>query len=64
MAKTGYQPGFIFGAPGREHVASKRPARGRVCSSYGCETILSTYNTSDSCWLHVEPPRKPPLSNA
>ena len=27
----------------------------RVCRAYGCETRLSLYNSSSTCWLHEDP---------
>ena len=29
-------------------------AEGRVCDEEGCETQLSRYNRSTSCWQHTE----------
>jgi hypothetical protein len=29
-----------------------RSEGGRVCEHEGCETRLSTYNSSPSCWVH------------
>jgi hypothetical protein len=40
----------------------RRPRRNRsqrVCRVSGCDTILSTYNTSGACWLHTEPRPQP-----
>jgi hypothetical protein len=36
--------------------AKARFAGGRVCSYRGCDTVLSTYNASKSCWLHQREP--------
>jgi len=32
-----------------------RAERGRVCEHPGCETVLSTYNSGTTCWMHQEP---------
>jgi hypothetical protein len=40
----------------------RRPRRNRsqrVCRVSGCDTILSTYNSSGVCWLHTEPRPQP-----
>jgi hypothetical protein len=42
--------------------STRRPRRNRnqrVCRASGCDTILSTYNTSGVCWLHTEPQPQP-----
>jgi hypothetical protein len=44
-----------IGAPDRGKGSSSRPAQGRVCERDGCDTVLSTYNSSGTCWLHSEP---------
>lgn len=44
--------GAELGTPMRGREASSRPRAGRVCGSGGCETVLSTYNESELCWLH------------
>ena len=42
-----------FGVPAPGTVMARaRP--GRPCDVEGCATILSTYNTSDVCWLHAD----------
>jgi hypothetical protein len=38
-------------APGRSR---SRSDKGRVCSHPGCETVLSTYNVSTTCWAHQD----------
>ncbi len=47
--------GAQVGAPQRGKERSTRAALGRVCSSEGCATILSTYNRATQCSLHTEP---------
>lgn len=49
---------------GHPTVTRKVPAtadRGRVCRAKGCQTVLSVYNTGDTCWEHT--PRTPFLFN-
>ena len=48
MART--SDGTRLGAPGKG--APKRAERGRRCDFVGCTTVLSTYNSSGTCWLH------------
>jgi hypothetical protein len=31
-----------------------RSDKGRVCGHAGCETVLSTYNSSTTCWTHQD----------
>jgi hypothetical protein len=45
-----------FGAPARGKGATSRAARGRVCEEPGCDTILSTYNSARTCWMHEPAP--------
>jgi len=52
----------VFGPPGRGKKAADRPPRGRMCVHIGCETVLSTYNPSDVCWLHAPPAYRHALS--
>lgn len=33
-----------------------------MCVHIGCETVLSTYNPSDVCWLHAPPAYRHALS--
>jgi hypothetical protein len=33
-----------------------------MCAHEECETVLSTYNTSDVCWLHARPAYRHPLT--
>ncbi len=47
--------GVEFGPPGRGKAASDREARGRRCEAAGCQTVLSTYNRSTTCFLHSAP---------
>jgi hypothetical protein len=43
--------------------AARRPihAKGgaRVCRADDCDTVLSMYNTSGTCWLHTQPRPQP-----
>jgi hypothetical protein len=51
----------ILGPPEKGKGADSRPSTGRVCNQEGCSTILSTYNSATSCWLHAEPAFRHPL---
>ena len=53
MAKT--SEGVQFGTPMRGRRAATRSATGRLCDHHGCTTVLSTYNSSTTCWLHAMP---------
>ncbi len=44
--------------------ASNRPRAGRRCEAIGCVTLLSTYNSSTTCWLHSAAVRRLPLESA
>ncbi len=42
--------------------AARRPVRtkaDRICRAEECDTILSIYNTSGTCWLHTQPRPEP-----
>ena len=42
--------------------AARRPARSqgqRVCRAADCDTVLSVYNASGTCWVHTEPSPQP-----
>lgn len=55
MVKSSSRGTTAFGAPDRGKDASSRPERGRICGQDGCTTVLSTYNASETCWLHTQP---------
>jgi hypothetical protein len=41
---------------------ARRPARvsgERVCRADHCDTVLSAYNASGTCWLHTKPSPQP-----
>jgi len=61
VASTGRQR-VQFGPPDRGKETAARPPRGRMCEQIGCQTILSTYNSSDACWLHTPPAYRHALS--
>jgi hypothetical protein len=50
-----------FGTPQRGRESGSRPARGRLCDQPGCPTVLSTYNSASSCWLHTIPSYARPI---
>ena len=51
--------GTQYGVPVRGKEASTRAARGRVCIEPTCDTVLSTYNTALTCWMHDVPHTRP-----
>ncbi len=53
--------GVQLGTPERGRDAKSRSIAGRLCSHLGCQTVLSTYNASSTCFLHTEPSYKHPL---
>jgi hypothetical protein len=42
-----------FGTPGTGKGVARRAERGRLCADPACSTVLSTYNTSATCYLHT-----------
>jgi hypothetical protein len=56
------ETGTRFGTPDRGREASSRPGKGRRCADPACPTVLSTYNPSDTCYLHTEPTYRHPLA--
>jgi len=42
-----------YGVPLASKQAVRREPAGRRCEVAACETVLSTYNTSTTCWLHT-----------
>ena len=46
-----------------EGFVARQAVKGRHCSVFGCTTLLSTYNTSDTCWLHTTPSTRHPLAH-
>lgn len=47
-----------YGAPHAGKQAMRRERAGRRCESPECQTVLSTYNTSATCWLHTAATRR------
>jgi hypothetical protein len=47
--------GTRYGAPANRKAATPPAAKGRVCASPGCDTVLSTYNEGSTCSIHSEP---------
>ena len=45
-------------------LSASRASRGRMCEEFGCSTILSTYNSSSTCWLHTGPAHRHPLARS
>jgi hypothetical protein len=54
MRKTNV-PEVRYGTPTTGKGAASRSRAGRLCEFPGCETILSTYNSATTCWLHSSP---------
>jgi hypothetical protein len=52
-----------FGPPARGKDAGSRSSTGRLCDAPGCTTVLSTYNSSNTCWLHTGASTRHPLYN-
>lgn len=46
---------LLYGPVQGGATTSHRSRPGRVCDVEGCETILSMYNGSQSCWVHTLP---------
>jgi hypothetical protein len=46
---------LLYGPLPGNTTPSHRSPPGRICDVEGCETILSTYNSSESCWIHARP---------
>jgi hypothetical protein len=51
-----------YGTPGTGKDAASRPQAGRHCEVGGCTTVLSTYNTATTCWLHSSPTQRHALA--
>ena len=51
-----------FGTPERGKEKDTRAAAGRSCAEPSCATVLSTYNPSETCWLHTTPTYRHPLA--
>ena len=58
MAKT--SRGIEYGSP-LAGKSTARGTRGRPCEHPGCTTVLSTYNSATTCWLHSQPATRRPL---
>lgn len=53
-----------FGTPDRGKGVAMRAEQGRICDHDGCSTILSTYNTTGTCWTHTGATFRPRLAHA
>ena len=51
-----------YGVPVASKQAAKRAQAGRQCEVPGCATLLSTYNSSATCWLHTTATRRHALA--
>jgi len=54
----------LLGTPERGKRSVAREEKGRRCAALGCETVLSTYNRSATCFVHTSPTRRPPLEGS
>ena len=54
----------LLGTPERGKGSVAREEKGRRCAALGCETVLSTYNRSATCFVHTSPTRRPPLEGS
>jgi hypothetical protein len=52
-----------FGPPDRGKGALSRAKAGRLCDYPGCATVLSTYNSAATCFLHSAPTLRHPLAS-
>ncbi|MFL5789964.1 MAG: hypothetical protein ACJ76A_00530 [Actinomycetota bacterium] len=51
-----------YGVPVASKQAERRAKAGRSCEVTNCVTVLSTYNTSTTCWLHTTATRRHALA--
>jgi hypothetical protein len=51
-----------YGVPLASKQAVHRERTGRRCEVLSCDTVLSTYNTSTTCWLHTTATRRHALA--
>jgi len=55
--------GVVYG-PAAGSAAKPRAAKGRRCDHLGCNTMLSTYNASTTCWTHSPSALRTPLAKS
>lgn len=53
----------LLGTPERGK-SVERAEKGRRCAAPECQTVLSTYNRSTTCYLHTSPTRRHPLEGS
>jgi hypothetical protein len=51
-----------YGPPAKGKEAASRARTGRQCEVAGCGTVLSTYNSATTCWLHSSPTHRHALA--
>jgi hypothetical protein len=51
-----------YGTPDARTSKTHEHRRGRRCDHAGCETVLSSYNSATTCWLHSSPAPKHALA--
>lgn len=64
MARATGKDGVVYGSPTTGRRAVTRSQGGRLCEEPGCTTILSTYNSSLTCWLHTGAATRHPLARS
>lgn len=51
-----------YGTPNTGKSAASRSKAGRRCAEPTCDTVLSTYNSATTCWLHSAPTQRHALA--
>jgi hypothetical protein len=51
-----------YGTPTAGKGAASRSKAGRQCEVPNCDTVLSTYNSATTCWLHSQPTQRHALA--
>jgi hypothetical protein len=64
MARASGRDNVQYGPPSGGKRAPTRSQVGRHCVEPGCSTILSTYNSSQTCWLHTGLATRHPLAKS
>ncbi len=62
MARATGKDGVHYGPPATGKGSHRRSEAGRSCLEPGCTTVLSTYNSSPTCWLHTGSATRHPLA--
>jgi hypothetical protein len=51
-----------YGTPLTGKGATARAQAGRLCAVADCGTLISTYNSASTCWLHSSPTHRHALA--